>query len=275
MSFSHRNHPGNRVGYRFHEHAPLIFGDVPDSDDGETAEASEQEAAFSKRPGIVINTIHVREEGWCSQDWTYYIVPVADGFEMLWVVEAHETGLNEFYCVQQCFRMSGVTNQDWRRKIAETPAFSEFDLWAKQEAEGTAFTSLSRVRCGDQWVSMSATRDNVGYRTPLGVYLDTRRSDGDIKTVGLEPYKPILADEESDHGLITRMDMAGEWLCGLYWERTTHVTDHHPADCLHSVVNLGPIPPRGKRAIRGKIYWMKGSLDDLYRHWERDFGKAK
>jgi hypothetical protein len=51
------------------------------------------------------------------------------------------------------------------------------------------------------------------------------------------------------------------------------VTDHHPADCLHGIVNIGGIPPKSKRSIRGKIYWFQGTLDDLAKRWRRDFGE--
>ena len=30
-SFTNRLHPGNRIGYRFHEHVPMIWGEVPEN----------------------------------------------------------------------------------------------------------------------------------------------------------------------------------------------------------------------------------------------------
>jgi hypothetical protein len=77
--------------------------------------------------------------------------------------------------------------------------------------------------------------------------------------------------EPIDNGLIARIDKDKTWVCGIYWQRTSHVTGHHPADCLHSIVNIGDVPPHSKRAIRGKIYWFKGSLQDLAEHWKQDF----
>ena len=50
-----------------------------------------------------------------------------------------------------------------------------------------------------------------------------------------------------------RTNLENARVAGLFWERTSHVTNHHPADCLHTVVNIGDIPPHGKRAVRGKI----------------------
>lgn len=272
VSLSHRDHPGNRIGYRFHEHAPLLFGAAPNDGDGTAPEVVQAlEEDFAARPAVLIHKRPVREEGWCPQDWTYYIAPTEDGFDLLWVIETREQGLNEHYCVQQCFRMGGLTNSEWRRSIAETPAFSEYDLWTRQEAQKEPLTSLSHVHAGGRWMQIPAIRENVGYRTALGVTLDTHRTGGELSKAGLEPYKPVFIDQVLDCGLIVRRSLDEQWVCGLFWQRTTHVTNHHPADCLHAVVNLGPIAPHAKRAIRGKVYWIKTSLDEVYERWQRDF----
>ncbi len=276
VSLSRRDHPGNRIGYRFHEHAPLVYGAPPDTEAGsEPGTVQALEEHFASRPGVLVHKRPVREDGWTRQDWTYYIAPADDGFDILWVIETMEEGLNEYYCVQQCFRMGGLTNDEWRRKIAETPAFSEFDLWTRQEAEQKPLTSLSYVHSGDRWLSVPAVRENVGYRTTLGAALDIQRTEGDLTKAALEPYKPVFGDQVLDCGLIVRRSVDEQWACGLYWERTAHVTNHHPADCLHAVVNLGPIAPHGKRAVRGKVYWMKATLDEVYAHWQRDFPDGK
>ena len=274
LSLTHRGHAGNRIGYRFHEHMPYVFGQVPaDPGSVDSIGAERLETEFARRSGVLINKIEVREEGWHPQDWTYYIVPAPNGFDLLWVIETFDTGLDEFYAVQQCFRMSGVTNAEWRRKIAETPAFSEFDLWANQKKRGETLTSLSHVRSQGHWIAIPATRENVGYRTRLGLDMDTKRTGGDVDAAVLEPYNPAMSEHVLDCNLAARVDLQGEWVCAVFWERTTHVTNHHPADCLHAVVNLGPMPPQGKRAIRGKIYWMRASLDELYERWQNDFSR--
>jgi hypothetical protein len=124
---------------------------------------------------------------------------------------------------------------------------------------------------GRRWELLPAKDEAVGARTPLGVRIDKARGAGDpdlVRTIG--PYEAEVLPPV-DCGLITRADSGGRWVCGIFWERTSHVTDHHPADCLHSIVNIGGVPPHSRRAIRGKIYWFKGSLDNLFRRWHRDF----
>jgi hypothetical protein len=103
--------------------------------------------------------------------------------------------------------------------------------------------------------------------------IDKERFQGKLPGV-IGPYKGA-AQDHVDCGLITRTNVEGTWLCGIYWEGTSHVTDHHPADCLHTIVNVGNIPPHSQRAIRGKIYWFKGSKDDLLKRWRRDYPKSR
>ena len=102
--------------------------------------------------------------------------------------------------------------------------------------------------------------------------MDTARSGGDLRKItGLEPYGPSRFEPDIDCGLVSRTDPQGTWVCALYWERTSHVTNHHPADCLHAFVNLGPLPAHSKRALRGRIYWMKASKDELLVRWLKNF----
>lgn len=272
-SFTNSQHAGNRIGYRFHEHTPLTHGPVPTSNaEAEIApgEADRFVRQMSKRPGGVRYFRRVTEKGWVAQTWTFYLAPAEDGIDLLLLVETGDEGLNRYYGIQQCFRMSGRTNAAWRQKIALTPAFSEYDLWDRQKGQPKK-TSLSYVLRKGEWQALPATTETVGCRTPFGVRIDTERSGGNLdamKHVG--PYEALML-EPIDCGLITRTDSDGTWVCGIFWEGTSHVTDHHPADCLHAIVNIGNIPPNAKRAVRGKIYWFRGTKDQLRQRWQRQF----
>ncbi len=270
--------PNNRIGYRFHEHEPMFNGPIPPglAEAGVDPAAVEQlEKTFAGRPYVTRYVKNLdNREGWVPQQWTFYLVPVADGIDVLLIVETRDKGLNEFYGVQQCFRMSGETNDVWRHAMAKTPAFSEYDLWAEQEKNNVPKSSLSYVLRGGKWEPLPAKKETVGARTPLGVKIDETLTESRLEKMPLVgPYNAEMA-APIDSGLVTRVNRDKTWICGLYWERTSHVTNHHPADCLHSIVNIGGLPPHAKRAVRGKIYWFKGTLDDLVRHWKRDFPNA-
>jgi hypothetical protein len=229
------------------------------------------ENAYKNAPGIFVYMHEIEKDSvWSKQDWTYYLKPVHDGVEMLLVIQTYEEGLPEYYGVQQCFRMSGATNQEWRRQIANTTAFSEYDLWSSQPAE-IEKKSLTYVLRDHKWQPIPAGEKATGARTPLGIEIDHLRTNGrPMAEVG--PYQARMLDPV-DNGLITRVDLSGSWVCGIHWQYTSHVTNHHPADCLHCIVNIGNIPPFSRKAVLGKIYWFEGSREDLLEHYQKDFRK--
>lgn len=271
-TFTNSRHPDNRIGYRFFEHSPLTWGTVP-----ETVEAADVDHAriaqiveeISARKGVVVYQQPIKkDEDWVDQIWTFYLAPADDGIDLIWVIESQEVGLPQYYGVQQCFRMGGLSNATWRRQIAETPAFSEYDLWRAQK-DVESRTSLSWVLRNNEWQALPPIDDCVAAQTPFGIRIDRERFPENQPTQ-LGPYQGLRL-KPIDSGLITRADVKGEWICGIYWEKTSHVTNHHPADCLHAIVNIGNLPAHSKRVIRGKIYWFKGTKDDLLNKWRKDF----
>jgi hypothetical protein len=266
------NHEGNRIGYRFHEHSPISYGLIPVSNEAADIDLERIEALennYKSSPDVFIyKHIIDKDSLWVKQDWTYYLRPVNDGIELLLVIQTYDEGLPEYYGIQQCFRMSGETNQEWRKQIANTPAFSEYDLWNGQEP-GSPKKSLTYVLRKQKWELIPASEKSTGARTPLGVKIDDLRTQGQPMTeVG--PYQAKMLSP-IDNGLITRVDPSGSWVCGIHWQCTSHVTDHHPADCLHSIINIGNIPPSSKKALLGKIYWFKGTKENLYVRYVKDF----
>ncbi len=57
----------------------------------------------------------------------------------------------------------------------------------------------------------------------------------------------------------------------MYWERSILVSNRHPADCLHAWVDVGPLSAGRSRTLHGKIYFLEGSKQDVFDHWQRDF----
>ncbi len=99
-SFTHRNHAGNRIGYRFFEHTPLTHGDPPPGPaEIQRSKRPRHVERIQARPGVKVFHRHITEEGWIPQDWTFYLAPVSDGIELALVVKAGDVGLPEFYGV--------------------------------------------------------------------------------------------------------------------------------------------------------------------------------
>lgn len=195
---------------------------------------------------------------------------MSEGIDLLWVVQTEDSGLPEFYAVQQCFRLTGAANEPWRHKYARTAAFSEFDLWSRLPAEAPK-SSLTWVLRFGGLQGLPGCKEAVGCRTPYGAALDTRRNAGQLDNLELiGPYQARML-WTADNGLILRTSADERWSTGLYWERTTHLSDHHPADCLHAIVNIGGVAPHSQRVLRGKIYWLAGDGKNLVNRWRKDF----
>lgn len=268
VTIRHRQDPLNRIGHRFQEHLPLVEGPVP-RDYREAGinpgEGARLEGEFARGAGVQRLQLDISEDGWAPQTWTFWLLPVSDGIELLLKVETREYGLNSYYGIQQCFRLSGATNAAWRQEIARAPSFSEFDYWAELEKEGKPPASLTYVLRGGIWETLPARVETVGARTPLGLEVDRRRTGGNLAAMPrVGPYDAEML-LPIDDGLIARVNRDRTWVCGIYWERSSHVSVHHPADCLHSIVNIGGIPPHAQRVLRGKISWFPGGLTTLNR----------
>jgi len=271
LTFTHAGHPGQHIGYRFFEHEPMACGAVPPDNAAagiDPAAANRLEQEFAARANVFPVDYQVREEGWIPQDWRLYFAPARDGIDVLLVIQTHQQGLPELYAVQQCLRMSGETNSPWRQEVACTPAFSEYDLWAKEKNKDSK-TSLSYIRIAGKWQPLPAMKEAVGARTALGEKYDLLCHNGMLPDI-VGPYQAKMRGTMDGSSIARRSD-DGTWVCGMLWQGTTHVTDHHPADCLHAVVNIGNIPACGKKAVRGKIYWFPGNLDDLTAKVWHDF----
>jgi hypothetical protein len=205
------------------------------------------------------------QEGNGQQQREFFFRPVDDGVQM-WMRLTTQIPIEGSYLVQQCLRFTGAQNWSLRRNIAFVPFLSELDL----QAMGHPDLTLTYARQGGEWLSFPARQ--ILYATPLGSSLTGHELNGPV-----------------DHGLIIRETLdrkvvpasyfrrtaAGEtWervTAGMYWERTALVSNRHSADCVHAVVDLGPLSAGESRTVHGKFYWIEGTKDDLLAAWRRDF----
>ena len=279
VTFFWKENPHVYLGYRFIEHEPEAFptplhgiGTLPAAPSGAMPELNK--AAMSNEEADPWNmgwrASHVENDtgsgmelsfksfsdgsAFCrsldkriDQTREFFFEPAEDGVR-LWMKLTTREPITGAFCVQQCLRFTGNTNVDWRRQVARVPFLSEFDM----QARGNPHDTLTFARRGNDWLRfpLSHTR----YHTPPGLPLLGEKSGGEI-----------------DHGLIVRESLGGERCAGMYWERTAYVSNRHPADCVHASVDLGPVDSEGSRTVRGKVYVIEGTKDDLLNLWHRDF----
>jgi hypothetical protein len=198
---------------------------------------------------------------------------VPDGIEAwMWLEPKRE--VPGAFLVQQCLRYSGAGNTPKRRQTAYVPHLSEYDLW-----DAGDMRSLSYVRQGGAWRRIDPLTDYAAQSEVKRAWEYVSRRQGG-PSVFFTPPGARLAEGrgrtvekalEVPHGLVVRESADGRTVSGMYWERSAEVSVHHPADCLHSSVDLGPTSPARPRIVRGKIYSLAGTKDDLLSRWTRDF----
>jgi len=207
---------------------------------------------------------------------------VDDGIEAWMWLEPKEERKGA-YLVQQCLLYTGTANTEKRTRTGRTPDLSEYDLWEHGDVR-----SLSWVRDGNGWKQVApptgASAFRGAERKPGGYVGALFASVPGLRTMFFTAPGVALAeaggkaiDEERriPAGLVVRESADHLTVSGMYWERTAEVSTHHPADCLHATVDLGPTSKHAPRIVRGKIYDMKGTKDDLFARWKRDFSGAR
>lgn len=230
-----------------------------------TSESSAPRLRFSSdRDGSANCTVVDEDEG---LQLTWHLAPTEDG---IWL-ELHissDVFVPAGYCVQQCLRFTGAWNDPWRHGVAHVPFLSELDMQAMGNANGTLTYAI---------------RDGELFSFPLGQTI--------APTKGVK-FGDVPGDFSVDHGLIARQtadrQRAPKWYwdrvapgstwesisSGMYWERTALVSNRHPADCVHSWVDIGPIDPGETRVIRGRFYYLEGSVEDLLALFNDQFSVA-
>jgi hypothetical protein len=202
--------------------------------------------------------------------------PVADGLDTwMWLEPAK--AIPGSFLVEQCLRMSGAGNTEKRRRQSFVPELSEYDHWDRGDMRGLSF-----VRPGDSWrrvepvlnyAKQSDIKQAWEYISKFGQGNVFPKSDFPTPagfTVA-EVGNGVAADRRIPSGLIVRESADGKTVAGMYWERSARVSTHYPADCLHALVDLGPAGGSRPQVVRGKVYWLKGTKDDLLARWKKDF----
>ena len=278
-TFFWKNNPNFYFGYRFIEHTPEIlqtpllninglpistFGTMPVLND-ELLSTEESDPWQKNWMSQYVehdpsDNVHLSFKtdldgsAWCCvfdssglQRREYFFEPVECGINM-WMKVMTTEQLTGAFCVQQCLRMTGITNKEWRRHVALTPFLSEFDTQAQNDPNLT----LTYARKEGKWLRFPVS--HTKYHTPLGLPLLMSKSGGQI-----------------DHGLIVRESQDEKYCAGMYWERTAYVSNRHPADCIHASVDFGPLNSGEERTVHGKFYFIEGNKDELLKSWQSDF----
>ncbi|NQZ94910.1 MAG: hypothetical protein HRU01_00240 [Myxococcales bacterium] len=80
------------------------------------------------------------------------------------------------------------------------------------------------------------------------------------------------SSSDAERGILVRESVDGEWVMGAAWERFLSAQANNSSKCLHLSVRIGPLAVGESRVVRGKLYLLRGSREDLLKRYEEEFG---
>ena len=172
-------------------------------------------------------------------DHTITATPTGVSFDILAKNPTNET--SEAHWAQPCIRVERFTGTDQKGYLAKSFVFLDGKL-ARMPTKNWA--TKARYIPGQVWCPKNVDRNDVNPR-PLSENLTSNgligcfsENDDWIMATAFEPYQELF------QGVIV---------------------------CLHSDFRLGGLKPGESKSIRGKIYLIHGGVDDLLRHYKKDF----
>jgi hypothetical protein len=82
------------------------------------------------------------------------------------------------------------------------------------------------------------------------------------------------AEPDATGGVILRTSEDGRWVAGIAWEHFLSVQAHNPMRCMHLCVRLGPLRRGESRTIRGRIYLLEGTKEDVLQRYREEFSSG-
>lgn len=172
-----------------------------------------------------------------------------------------------------------VTNQsdhDWPQLASIIPCFNPGPLGNQNEQ----FLNTKTFFAGPAGLSPQVARE-IHYNQELREAVDQEQGKLEPGGPGSRwiregdryawSHKWPLSEVNAQGGLMLRESNDGEWVAGIAWERFLSAQGHNPWECMHLSVNVGPLAQGESRRIRGKIYLLKGTREELLERYQSDF----
>jgi hypothetical protein len=78
----------------------------------------------------------------------------------------------------------------------------------------------------------------------------------------------------SDFGLVAGVSPDGKHVLGLAWPQPKSILSNWLIPCFHADPLLPTCPAKERIVVRGRIYLLKGTLDDLLDRYRADFADS-
>ena len=82
-------------------------------------------------------------------------------------------------------------------------------------------------------------------------------------------------DPNATAGLLLRRSNDKQWVMAIAWDRFLSVQAHNPWLCMHQSIHVGPLKRGETRTVRGRIYLLKTTPEQLVDRFRKDFPAKK
>jgi Ca2+-binding EF-hand superfamily protein len=100
--------------------------------------------------------------------------------------------------------------------------------------------------------------------------LITKEADADGRYAWSQKWP--RSEIDAVDGLIIRESTDGRWVTGIAWDRFLAAQGHNPWECMHLSVRVGPLKRGEKRSVKGRIYLLEGTKEELLERYRKEFG---
>lgn len=173
------------------------------------------------------------------------IQAVSDGVQFRVVAKNPTDKESEAHWAQPCIRVGNFTGRKQTDYLDKCFVFLDGKL---ERLPTRDWATKARYTPGQVWAPKSVNRNDVNPR----------------------PLSPLVPS----NGLIGCFSADESWIMASAWEPYQELFQGVIV-CVHSDFRIGGLKPSESKTIRGKVYLLKGGVEDLVKRYEADFPEQR
>ncbi|MEO2015870.1 MAG: hypothetical protein ABGZ53_16035 [Fuerstiella sp.] len=200
---------------------------------------------------IVVNDTRTQGSITVSPDLKVDITAVPDGAELLLTItnkSAHDWP--RLAAIIPCFNPGPANNRN--------PQFTNEDTWF------LAPDGLTRT-----------IKRQIHFNQTLRKAIDKEADPQDPDNPYAWTNKWPRTDPNATVGLLLRRSNDKQWVMAIAWDRFLSVQAHNPWLCMHQSIHIGPLRRGETRTVRGRIYILKTTPEQVVERYRKDFAGKK
>lgn len=164
------------------------------------------------------------------------------------------------------WRARNSSREEWKY-VSGTPHFS----FAKAPSFHDPALERTYLFIAGKWVPLKEADHSDGNRLWQWYAVKGYRP---CKLISQRPHGANsfgLSRDEPELGLVAVVAEDRGIVVGQAFERVQYFVQNVTLGCIHPAGHFGDVPPGKEGFIRGKIYFLRGSLEDLQRRYRKEF----